>query len=697
MHDDIETYIDLGYKLFPCISNTKRPIIEGSFHKASNNKATITKWEKKYIGCNWGLATGTKSGIFLFDIDENHSDGASGLKSLNELIKQFGDLPKTVQVLSPNGGKHYWFKMPTDRPHLSSTSKDNPIADGIEIKADGGYMMVPPNYISGKEYKIQTKTGKQGDFYTWIPGHSIKDVPVADPPDWLIKLIRKTESEIHNLVLEKAGRPYSVTDKGNIKELNQPYWARLHQLIHIELFDPDEKNFYRYNTENGLYEIITDHTIKNEIAEYVFEMAKAQKNPDISDKRTNHFLDSTTQQLKIICEKKNAFKRDNKFIHFKNGVLHFKPDGKTDFTRFSPEYYAKNQRPFNYEPEAKCDRFVNELLKPAMSEDDILILQKYMGLCLLGNNIAQRFLILDGQPNRGKSRISKIIQAIVGAESVMQLRTQHLIDRFETYRFRDKNLLIGVDVPGDFLQDKGASVIKGLIGGDIFNAEQKGGTGSFPILGNFCIVINSNTRLQVTLDGDIEAWRRRLLIIRFETPIITKRIPEFDQVLLKDEGSGIINFALEGLKKIFNDFEQHGSIQIPENQQKIIDTLLSESDSVRYFLQEKITNIGTGNEYASNGLTSDDIVIAYSEFCPTMGWNPKPITIIHKDLAKFMLEMFNTVKSTNIIGKDGKKQRGYTNVKFKEDNIEKNDEKIIEKDSELFDYHNTDTEIINEY
>ena len=97
----------------------------------------------------------------------------------------------------------------------------------------------------------------------------------------------------------------------------------------------------------------------------------------------------------------------------------------------------------------------------------------------------------------------------LGAYAMMQVMQYaiptaalHLNDRFELFRYLKKNLLVGVDVPGQFLSEKGAYVIKGLVGGDWFDAEQKCGTGSFPFQGNFCILITSNSRLQVRLDGD---------------------------------------------------------------------------------------------------------------------------------------------------------------------------------------------------
>ena len=68
--------------------------------------------------------------------------------------------------------------------------------------------------------------------------------------------------------------------------------------------------------------------------------------------------------------------------------------------------------------------------------------------------------------------------------NVTQLRTKHLAERFELFRYLKRTLLVGVDVEADFLSTKGAAVLKGLVGGDWFDAEQKGGTGSFQLQGD---------------------------------------------------------------------------------------------------------------------------------------------------------------------------------------------------------------------
>jgi len=464
--------------------------------------------------------------------------------------------------------------------------------------------------------------------------------------------------ELQNLI-DQYGEPYYLNNAaGSVAAINQTFWASLHQAERIQLFEPDERAFYRYNPENGLYSIVSEDVIKQEIASRILEVSRQQGQASLERKRTNSNLNHIVAQLKGISEKKNAFRRGNKFIHLANGVIVFKDSGEADFCDFSPDFYSRNQCPIPFNPSATCERFFNDLLYPAGTADDAVLLQKYAGLCLLGNNLIQRLLILDGEPGRGKSTLALIIQSLVGQVNVTELRTRHLSDRFELFRYLKKNLLVGVDVPGQFLTEKGAHVIKGLVGGDWFDAEQKCGTGSFPFQGNFCILITSNSRLQVHLDGDTGAWKRRLLIIRFEAPPPDKKIPQFDELLIREEGSGILNWALQGLGMLLADIEEYGDIKMTEPQGKTVDGLLAESDSLRHFLMENIVQ----DENAD--LSTTEIVEAYAEYCPRKGWNPKPITVIQRELESLMLGHFGTAKAHSI-HRDGKSTKGFRRVAFK--------------------------------
>ena len=209
----------------------------------------------------------------------------------------------------------------------------------------------------------------------------------------------------------------------------------------------------------------------------------------------------------------------------------------------------------------------------------------------------------------------------------------------------------------DFLTSKGAPVIKGLVGGDWFDAEQKGGTGSFQIQGKFNMLMTSNCRLKVKLQGDVGAWRRRMLIVRYEAPPPKRKVPDFGALLIREEGPGILNWALHGLGQLLTDIEETGDIRLTPRQEGVVDSLLAESDSLRFFLQDSV-----GCESGSD-LTVGEIVQGYAHYCPDKGWDPLPESQIARQLPTLMLELFKTVKS-NSCQREGKSARGFRGVAF---------------------------------
>lgn len=266
-------------------------------------------------------------------------------------------------------------------------------------------------------------------------------------------------------------------------------------------------------------------------------------------------LERIVAHLRCILEWRGAFARSQqRRIHLANGVLHL--GNERQLTEFSPRLISRNASPVSYAARATCNRFLDELLCPAVQPDDVTLIQKYGGMCLLGHNLIQRFVIVDGVTERGKTQFANVIEEIVGHENVSQLRTRFLEDRFEIFRFLKKTLLIGVDVGPNFLSTQGAGVLKGLVGGDLFDAEQKFGTGSFPVRGNFCVLITSNSRLRIRLVSDVGAWRRRILIVRYDAPRLQKKIPDFGQLLVREEGAGILNFFIEGLEMLMRTLMQ---------------------------------------------------------------------------------------------------------------------------------------------
>lgn len=81
----------LGWRLFPCRRRDKRPRIKGWQDAATSDPAQLVRWARAFPGCNWGVATGAVSGIWVLDID-----GPSGRDAFHALLERavpFAPLP----------------------------------------------------------------------------------------------------------------------------------------------------------------------------------------------------------------------------------------------------------------------------------------------------------------------------------------------------------------------------------------------------------------------------------------------------------------------------------------------------------------------------------------------------------------------------------------------------------------------------
>jgi P4 family phage/plasmid primase-like protien len=619
------------YGFVKLLLEAKKPF-ENEWQKNPYSYEEIAPWIEQ--GYNYGVLGGCGD-LIAVDADT---------EELSEVVRD--KMPETFTVKT-SSGFHYYYICQDVRNKIVLMKGGEHYG---EIISSGSQVVGPGS--------IHPDTGKAYEVFNDV------EIAAVSQEEIFNNLAEYISSEIieeaaFSKLTDEYGEPYYLKDE-KLTGLNEAFWAGLHNKENIQLYEPAEKKFYKYDGSTGLYREISANVIKQEISKRMLEESRKQSISGLETKRSNVVLNNIISQLKGISEKRGAFNKNNiRIVHLANGVIEFNASDEGDFVSFSPKFYSRNQSPIRFNENAQCPRFLNELLHPATTSDDATLIQKYAGLCLLGNNLIQRFLILDGAAGRGKSTISLIIQGLVGRVNVTQLRTSHLAERFELYRYLKKTLLIGVDVPGSFLSEKGAYVLKALVGGDILDAEQKGGTGSFLLQGNFCVVITSNSRLQVKLDGDIGAWRRRLLIARFESPPPKKKIPNFADVLIAEEGSGILNWALQGLQMALEDIRVYGDIQLADGQSDVVEALLAESDSLRHFLSDCVVSNENGD------LSVSEIEEAYAEYCPQKKWNPKPITVIRRELEGLMLELFGTSKS-NSVSRDGKSVKGFRRVRLKQ-------------------------------
>ncbi len=465
-------------------------------------------------------------------------------------------------------------------------------------------------------------------------------------------------------LVERYGFPAFKNEKGKVSKLNEPFWAAYHAAHEPGmLFEADLEEFYCYDPETGLFQPRSRDLIRKKLAEQILERSRAWPGlAELERFRNESQLHGILAHLRGELEQHNAFSPQGNIIHLANCVLELEPDGSFSRRPFSPKYRSRNRSPILYDEKAECPSFKEKILGH-MEEDDRALLQQYCGQCLLGRNLTQRILLLDGVGQASKGAVVLITAGIIGEKNTYELRTEHLGGRFEIGRMIGKTLLLGSDVKADFLSREGASRLKALVGGDILEAERKTSNKELLISGDFNAMITSNSRLRVRLEGDRSAWERRLAIAKYDKPFKGNKIPDIDKLLLESEGNGILNWFIEGARKLLKSIDETGDISLSSCQRERVKTLLSESDSLRIFLRENIVGDRGPN------LTGDEIIDEYNLSCIKAGWNPIPRRIAQEQLENLMLELFSAAKS-NCVKRDGKDRRGFFNIRFRQDDEE---------------------------
>jgi hypothetical protein len=89
-----------------CSSPGKHPRTEHGFREASTEAALITRWWATWPDANVGIAMGGPARLAALDID-----GPAGEASLQELVRQHGELPATLESRTGKG-RHLLFTVP---------------------------------------------------------------------------------------------------------------------------------------------------------------------------------------------------------------------------------------------------------------------------------------------------------------------------------------------------------------------------------------------------------------------------------------------------------------------------------------------------------------------------------------------------------------------------------------------------------
>lgn len=129
-----------------CGSPGKHPRSEHGHLDATGDPEQIRAWWAQWPQANIGMSCGA-SGRVVVDVDDK--DDRPGPDTWFALKEELGEaLEETAIVETPSGGFHVHYLAGGHRVG----SKNDLLGAGIDVKAEGGYVLLPPSAIGGVEY-----------------------------------------------------------------------------------------------------------------------------------------------------------------------------------------------------------------------------------------------------------------------------------------------------------------------------------------------------------------------------------------------------------------------------------------------------------------------------------------------------------------------------------------------------------------
>jgi len=512
----------------------------------------------------------------------------------------------------------------------------------------------------------RTLKDHKGGFYKWPSSNGTPNSENGKP-----KPSEYFERRFPNLA-EKYGR---AVDEGQrdgvlyVRDLNEDFFAATlgeegspeEPIVYIS----DEGAFWGYSKREGVFIEQDENVLRTRLSKLLLDCARECQSTE-TDTTSLMFQHRNAAKARGIFDKARGYLHQTSdyfstnltdYLPCANGMLNLKT---RQLEPFNPNFRRRNKLGVPYDPSAKCDRlFLDTLVRQSLELDDQDLLQRYSGTVLIGRNISQVVGMAIGTAGGGKGAFVGVLCGIIGKGNVGMLRTSCLGERFEIGRYNGRTLLLGPDVKQDFLSGASATYVKALVGGDNLTLEFKGSNSKKNIEGEFNVFVTCNSRLKVRIEGDSDAWRRRLRIFDYHKPKPKKPIPDLDSLILATEGPGVLNWMLEGF---YRERESGFGLVLNQRQQDRVDNLLLESESHAHFAREMLI------KQQGATLTVDKAHKSYVAFCNQRGWSALGRSKFGSLIGDSVACEFGLTTANDIPDEDsGKAQRGWRGLTLRHD------------------------------
>jgi len=502
------------------------------------------------------------------------------------------------------------------------------------------------------------KKKPQTQFYTKASSILNKGAPI----EAIMKMSEEYDIEVEQIKqwLEQKTKTHAITSalqplskeeqKARFNIFDEKFIERFPNMATYRLGD----NVAFYNYENGVYKSVADRDMEDLVDAFMFQLGLLEhRNNRKNIKDTVQRIASLLSRTDNRHFKESDVQSRGLKLNLKNGLLDIKTLTLEPHTK---EFFSTAQVPFDYDPYAKCPKF-DQFIHTVTQGDDTTkdMIQEMFGYCIGDGNPKHKVFYLYGDTARnGKSTTAKMLCHLLGKDNYATLSLKQLSgeNAAELITLIGKQLNYSDEISSKYVE---SSMLTTISSEGIIQMNPKYKTPfSYQIKSKFIVTCNDLPKFQ---NG--QGMKHRMITIPFDYHIpIKERIDRYDEVLVAEEGSGILNWAIEGARLL----EERGEFTINEQSREDMHHNTKESNSVYAFMYE---SFDFDKLYDTTYDKKDDLFETYKQYCietRSMG----------KGYQSFCTELKRFANETHLI--EPVVSRGFINyvgLKTKEKNYEK--------------------------
>jgi len=345
--------------------------------------------------------------------------------------------------------------------------------------------------------------------------------------------------------------------------------------------------------ETGYWPVVDDQAVKSRIMS-TLEAAKPEGIRPGSAR-----LNSVSELVEVKTHVPDStWDADTDILVCSNGTLHIPT---ATLREHAPDDYAISAVPYDYDPQANAEVFKWALYNTIPEAADFF--QEFAGYSLTTDTSLEIAVWLFGPSGSGKSTILTGLQAMLGDRAGVLGLADIERSQFALYTVLGKTLMVAMEQPSMYIGC--THILNALISGERIPVERKfkDPTEITPR----CKLAWAMNELPRVSDANNGLFRR-VKVIRFPLLSENDQDPQVKEIV-KTEGAGILNWALEGLARL----HERGRFDVPDCVQTATRDFQENNDKPLLFVTECCE---AGPEYT---IQSSDLYRAYKEWCHENG------------------------------------------------------------------------------